>query len=246
MLQISDGSGPVLARCLQKMCGCARSESSIKLFSGFIENTPMPRSPSGSPPPRRRSRSRSRSHSPKRKSDRDRSYRGGGSYQRRSRSPAHKGQSPGRRTGSPRRRDSRSPQRIRRSPNRSRSRDRNAERGLPRQRWDDEDRGRGGDRRQHSRWNEDRGRTRESNPESNRNRPSDSRPFERSSVREGGGGAGPRTFIPPAIYSLHKGKVVRIADFGCFVDIEGAGNKSKWGLVHVSQMLPKVKYYDII
>ena len=35
------------------------------------------------------------------------------------------------------------------------------------------------------------------------------------------------------MYSIKKGKVVRVADFGAFVEIEGC---TKWGLVHVSQL----------
>jgi len=33
--------------------------------------------------------------------------------------------------------------------------------------------------------------------------------------------------------TIHKGKVVRVADFGAFVEMEGF---SKWGLVHVTQL----------
>jgi len=37
----------------------------------------------------------------------------------------------------------------------------------------------------------------------------------------------------PELYSIKKGKVVRVADFGAFVEMEGC---TKWGLVHVTQM----------
>ena len=38
----------------------------------------------------------------------------------------------------------------------------------------------------------------------------------------------------PAVNSIVKGKVVRVADFGAFVEMPGF---SKWGLVHVSQLV---------
>jgi predicted RNA-binding protein with RPS1 domain len=37
----------------------------------------------------------------------------------------------------------------------------------------------------------------------------------------------------PDVHSVHKGKVVRVETYGCFVEITGF---SKWGLVHVSQL----------
>ena len=37
----------------------------------------------------------------------------------------------------------------------------------------------------------------------------------------------------PTVYSIHKGKCVRVADFGAFVELPGY---TKWGLVHVTQL----------
>jgi len=37
----------------------------------------------------------------------------------------------------------------------------------------------------------------------------------------------------PDVHSIHKGKVVRVATYGCFVEMSGV---SKWGFVHVSQL----------
>ncbi len=37
----------------------------------------------------------------------------------------------------------------------------------------------------------------------------------------------------PDVHSIHKGKVVRVATYGCFVEMPGV---SKWGFVHVSQL----------
>jgi hypothetical protein len=200
---------------------------------------------SASRSPAKRSRSGSRSSSPRRKPNQDRTHRGADRGSRRSHSPNLRARSPGRRSASPRRRDSRSPPRGRRSPRRSRSREGHGERRGTydeRRRWDGDERreGRDGrDRRPSSRWEEDGRRMRESHGESDRHRQSDSRRMEGSSQREGGrgGGGGPRSFVPPPLYSIHKGKIVRIADFGCFVDLEDMGTNSKWGLVHVSQIL---------
>ena len=54
----------------------------------------------------------------------------------------------------------------------------------------------------------------------------------------GGAGGGPGRdrgpVVMPAVNSIVKGKVVRVADFGAFVEMPGF---SKWGLVHVSQLV---------
>ena len=50
----------------------------------------------------------------------------------------------------------------------------------------------------------------------------------------GGSGRDRGPVVMPAVNSIVKGKVVRVADFGAFVEMPGF---SKWGLVHVSQLV---------
>ena len=52
-----------------------------------------------------------------------------------------------------------------------------------------------------------------------------------------GGGRGP--FVPPPIYSVHRGIVKRVQDFGAFVEIGDLGGK--WGLVHWAQLINQVR-----
>ncbi len=52
-----------------------------------------------------------------------------------------------------------------------------------------------------------------------------------------GGGRGP--FVPPPIYSVHRGIVKRVQDFGAFVEISDLGGK--WGLVHWAQLINQVQ-----
>jgi len=41
------------------------------------------------------------------------------------------------------------------------------------------------------------------------------------------------------VYGIYKGKVSRIMDFGCFVQIEMPNREKKEGLVHVSQIVAR-------
>lgn len=56
-------------------------------------------------------------------------------------------------------------------------------------------------------------------------------PSNASATRTGGGGGG--SSDPPPLYSIHRGKVVKLADFGAFVSIDGY---RKHGLVHIGQL----------
>ena len=147
------------------------------------------------------------------------------------------------RSRSPARKKSRSPSRDRRDKGKDRDRDR--------------DRG--------SRVKEEPGEERRGGGRVDRNMP-DAKPRDRSpggrvdrdmpdAVRRDGspggrghgGGRNPgppqgppprRAFEPPSLFSIHKGKVVRVAEFGAFVETEAMG--SKWGLVHYSQVFTGV------
>ncbi len=55
-----------------------------------------------------------------------------------------------------------------------------------------------------------------------------------------GGGRGP--FVPPPIFSVHRGVVKRVQDFGAFVEISELGGK--WGLVHWAQLINQVHLLD--
>jgi hypothetical protein len=62
-----------------------------------------------------------------------------------------------------------------------------------------------------------------------------SKPPSHEFSRGGGRGA---PFIPPPIFSVHRGVIKRVQDFGAFVEINDLGGK--WGLVHWGQLINQV------
>lgn len=115
--------------------------------------------------------------------------------------------------------------------------------------WDDEeeDRGRGdgrGDRRRDGGF-DDRGRGRDryddDDRQGGRRRDDYGGSGRVGDGRANGNGAGMSGSNPNEleVYGIYKGKVSRIMDFGCFVQIEMPNREKKEGLVHVSQIVAR-------
>ena len=153
-----------------------------------------------------------------------------------------------RRSRSPARKKSRSPSRDRRDKDRDRDRDR----GTRVKEEPGEERRGGGrvDRNMPDAKPRDRspgpgGRVDRDMPDARRRDGSPGHPGGRGfgGGRNPGPPQGPpprRAFEPPSLFSIHKGKVVRVAEFGAFVETEAMG--SKWGLVHYSQVSTQFEF----
>ncbi|CAI7764152.1 unnamed protein product [Closterium sp. NIES-53] len=126
---------------------------------------------------------------------------------------------------------------------RDRDRDRDRDDGR-RRRWDDD----GSDRHRDRDRDRDRGRERDRDGDRDRDRDRD-RGRDRDERRRGDEERDrlpPRPALPPPppprsseleVYGIYKGKVSRIMEFGCFVQIDLPGShEKKEGLVHVSQI----------
>lgn len=133
------------------------------------------------------------------------------------------GRPPRHESGSSRRDRSRSRSRDRDRRRRSRSRSRSRDR-------DRRDRGsRDGDRGGRDRDDRGRGRSRSRERDSKRSRWGDREEDSRRPPR-------PPPPSEPEVYKIYDGKVTKVMDFGCFVELENVIGKQREGLVHVSQI----------
>ena len=62
----------------------------------------------------------------------------------------------------------------------------------------------------------------------------------------GGVGGKSGQFTPPAIYSIHKGVVAKVLDFGAFVEIKFSESDKKQGLVHWTQLVNQVFFHACV